>query len=365
MLELTCAMPLYRSRNIAWLALESLCRQEQVNFEWELVIAQEKGSDSLTEDEIRSYEPRLAAVGCKVPIKYIELDRRVALSHKWKIIGEHSDSKYFLLTAGDDYSNPLRLRETRDLFEETGADWVATRYAAFYNLATQAFAILDYKRWPRHKCGVQKALRTEVIKNLPPQSSQRKSVDGWLWDRNREFLGEVDPITAWNDSDSWKKDLYTDSANKISISRRQKYRPERIQVPFRSPEDGEPTDITEILPKDISKRLTVLGSVIEKNARLAEEKRLKNIKNYKRKLRGKDKAQKIIREFTEKRGAKTAREKVEKKELDREEVAQNLADIMIYVLSLSENLDIDLADAVEQRGDRGSSRAKGGTRKLS
>ena len=41
-IEFSVRMPMFRSKYIAWLALESLCRQKGVNFEWELITAEEQ-----------------------------------------------------------------------------------------------------------------------------------------------------------------------------------------------------------------------------------------------------------------------------------------------------------------------------------
>lgn len=39
---LTCALPMYRAKDIGWLGLESLCRQEDIDFAWELIIMEEE-----------------------------------------------------------------------------------------------------------------------------------------------------------------------------------------------------------------------------------------------------------------------------------------------------------------------------------
>jgi len=38
MIELSVGLPFFRSKYIGWAALESLCLQENINFEWELII---------------------------------------------------------------------------------------------------------------------------------------------------------------------------------------------------------------------------------------------------------------------------------------------------------------------------------------
>lgn len=41
-IRLSIGLPLYNSSKIVWLALNSLCGQKNINFEWELVICEEK-----------------------------------------------------------------------------------------------------------------------------------------------------------------------------------------------------------------------------------------------------------------------------------------------------------------------------------
>jgi len=50
MIELTVGIPMFRSRHIGWLALESLCRQKDIDFKWELLIMEEE--ESLGEEKV-------------------------------------------------------------------------------------------------------------------------------------------------------------------------------------------------------------------------------------------------------------------------------------------------------------------------
>lgn len=43
-IKLTVALPVYNSKSIAWLAMESLCNQKGIDFDWEIVIAEENVS---------------------------------------------------------------------------------------------------------------------------------------------------------------------------------------------------------------------------------------------------------------------------------------------------------------------------------
>ena len=53
---------MYRAQHAGWLALESLCWQRDVDFEWELIVIEEQ-FDAMGEDAVRAYEGRLQQKG--------------------------------------------------------------------------------------------------------------------------------------------------------------------------------------------------------------------------------------------------------------------------------------------------------------
>ena len=66
MYAMTVALPMYRCRSIGWLALESLCNQVDIDFEWELIIMEEAGVnagvlgfDPMGRGTIMAYKARL------------------------------------------------------------------------------------------------------------------------------------------------------------------------------------------------------------------------------------------------------------------------------------------------------------------
>ena len=81
MIKLSVALPVFNSKRIAWLAMEGLCRQENINFEWELVIAEEQGPEKFGSKAFLSYEGRLREVGC-VRVRYIKLIKWIPLKQK-------------------------------------------------------------------------------------------------------------------------------------------------------------------------------------------------------------------------------------------------------------------------------------------
>jgi len=277
-------MPLYRAGGIAWLALEGLCRQEDIDFEWELLVIEEFGCEGIGEAALRAYEPRLAAVGCRVPITYISLSEWIPLSQKWYQLAELADSNGFLLIAGDDYPNPKRLAETKKIFTTTDAEWVQTPVGYFYDIETDALSIWDYNLSQpmnfaglgvtrMHPCGLEKAIQTNLLKNLS-ESDLMRGVDGWLYLEVSRYL-ERDPKVVWNRSKSWRKGIFTDGFNNLSI-RSHLYEGASVRRPFRSPAstqvhcpkcdeafEGEASRLEDIVPADIALRLRELKSVAE------------------------------------------------------------------------------------------------------
>jgi hypothetical protein len=232
-------MPLYKARDIAWLALESLCRQKDIDFEWELIIIEED-EKCVGEALVRSYESRLSAVGCRTPVTYISLSKWIPLAQKWRQIAQIADSNGFLLVAGDDYSNPNRLAETKKLFETTGAEWIHTQLGYFYDIVRDNLAVWDHSLTSgfltskvSHPCGAEKAIRTELMKALP-ESDKARHVDGWIFWEIEQLLGRT-PNAIWNKSESWKKGLFTDGFNSISNHRSNFYKKKTPKGPFRLP----------------------------------------------------------------------------------------------------------------------------------
>ena len=101
-IELSIALPMYRSENIAWLVFESLARQKDIDFSWELLVAEET-EQAFGPDSIKKYADRLQQIGCN-RIEYYSLNSWVPLSQKWHhLAGKSSNTNCFLLAAADVY----------------------------------------------------------------------------------------------------------------------------------------------------------------------------------------------------------------------------------------------------------------------
>ncbi len=147
---LSVIMPMYRSKFIGWLGLESLCHQKDINFEWELIIAEENGKSFLEFglENILTYKEGLKKVGCK-QVKYLKLNHWIPLSMKYSIMAKqlNEDSKVFLIQPTDYWSPLYRMSKTFELMQN--ADWVHGK----------TFIMYDMKRDEIH-------LRTKTLSNF-------------------------------------------------------------------------------------------------------------------------------------------------------------------------------------------------------
>lgn len=156
--------PTWNNRDIYWLSIESLCRQE-TNYPWELIVHECPSADTLGEEYLNRYKERLKKAGC-IRIKYINRGKRVDLSTKWKDIAHEARGEILILHDSDDYTHPLRIQRTMELIGDK--PWYDTRYAWHYSIPLQKMMLYDYqitkKRW---KTGFNIAIRTEILRKIP------------------------------------------------------------------------------------------------------------------------------------------------------------------------------------------------------
>jgi hypothetical protein len=244
MIELSVGLPIWNSKKIIWLALESLCRQKEINFDWELVIAEEQ-IDEIGQEIIDGYFKRLVEVGC-CKVFYEPLKEWIPLSKKWKLLGEKCDenSKVFILQASDCYSQPYRLRSTYEAIIRSDCDWYKANHGLFYNIQTKQH-ILYSDPINIQRGGLNMATKTEYIRKLPVEDRASK-VDGWLYSK-------CNPQKVYIDSNSyWQLGVDTHGLNNISKKRGKFFN--KIEFPFVETS----LNIKNLLPQDIIKRLEEL-----------------------------------------------------------------------------------------------------------
>lgn len=245
MIELTVALPVWNSKKIVWLALESLCRQRDISFNWELIVCEEQDENGFGVENYLKYKDRLKHVGC-VNLKVIPLKKWISLGQKYYKIIQNSNvnSKALLLQAADCYSQPFRLNESYQKIVKNNYDWVCYKIGAFIDLHSWNH-ILYNDLSKQQKAGLNMAFCMKSARKLPNEE-RKKLVDGWLYNNlNIKNPCDIDPK-------HWKLGVDTHGLNNISKSRQKYFKKEKH--PFYK------TDykVDYYLPKDVVERLKML-----------------------------------------------------------------------------------------------------------
>lgn len=214
--KLTVALPVYNGKEVAWIALESLSEQIDIDFEWELIVYEERHEQSVFPELFLQYIEKLKSVGC-VKILHIDNTDKVTLVQKWIEIGRNvsPSSECFMLHAADCYSPKRRLKTSFDKIVTENFDWYDQTKGYFYSFISKRVILYDYNGLTN----LNMSLRTQHIKNLP-NSSLKKGIDGFIYNHvitnckktNKSFRRYFDE-EIYNDS------VDTHGFNNISLSR--------------------------------------------------------------------------------------------------------------------------------------------------
>lgn len=242
----TVALPVWNSVRIAWLCMESLCRQERPVDGWELIIFEETFPNALGKEFYLGYQDRLKLVGCE-KITYLTAFERIPLSMKWVKISYAAapTSQYYILCAADNYYAPTMLQGVEK--NVPSADWFITTQCYFYDFNLRKIIRYHYQG----NIGIQMAARTALVQKMPLEI-KNKGVDGWFFSRLHPTKVIKDP------SDHWKKSLCTNGLNNISKSR---------HIFFTNPRGAFlacSENLCNIVPDDICNRMLVLSNQLKK-----------------------------------------------------------------------------------------------------
>lgn len=206
MIRGTVALPVWKSKDIAWLCMESLCRMKSPKDEWELIVFEEEHKGALSRSFFDLYRDRLMSIGCN-RIKYITTDSKHSLSCKWVVMAEESigTSEYFCLCAADNYYDPHMLWDAEQNIKK--ADWCITPQGYFYDFNTER--VLRYEM--PNIVGLQMTAKTDMVRNFPLEDVN-KGVDTWFA-RQMGMKG-----TIFTDN-HWRGILCTHGLNNISKER--------------------------------------------------------------------------------------------------------------------------------------------------
>jgi len=221
MIEATVGLPLYRGQHIAWLALESLCKQ-RTTIEWELIIAEELGNDEFGKEKVYSYAGRLGKANCK-RIIYSGLKKWVPLSDKIVLLIRKASptSKVFIYQGADNYSKSTRVQESYDLIVNHRNDYITSQIGAMYNIYTEQVFIYDVRKLydsTKLTTGWDQAFSIDLLKKLK-SIGKKEGIDKWLTEAAKEAkLGS--PLKFfYNNHPSWNEGFHTHGINNITLHR--------------------------------------------------------------------------------------------------------------------------------------------------
>lgn len=255
MYTISVILPMFRAKHIGWLPLESLCRQQEVNFEWELIIAEEvtKKYDPMGEKKIiQEYQDRLKLVGCNY-IKYIGLGDWIPLGKKMSMLMANTSSEIIVPNAADYYSSPRRLTSAYKIFKETNPDWVLTTKVIYYNIADGRIILHDTDYCKRKDDVSGRSMKASLLREVfpkPDKIKKTKGVDSFMFKSSKNYRQKQGKKLhiCFDRSDNWKYCFNTNGINNIS-NRSPRF--EKISYPYRLC----PIKLKETIPPEILSKL--------------------------------------------------------------------------------------------------------------
>jgi hypothetical protein len=247
MIEYSVVLPMYRSKYIGWLALESLCRQVKVKHQWELVVAEDLSpGEVFGKEALLSYRMRLSNVGC-TNITYIPLKKWVPLCAKICLLHDNcsKSSKYAMFQSADYYSSPHIVHKSyRVLSENPDYDWFgSTPTTIFYDIETGIAKMV-----PNTAQGSGRVVKLSLAKLVKP-APRKKGCDKWFWNNCLAELKakEHRSIRVFNDNEVWRSAFNVNGFHNCTLKRTARIRqdhPKWVPVNF---------DWKSNIPKDILK----------------------------------------------------------------------------------------------------------------
>lgn len=223
MIEMSVCLPFWKAIYIGWLPFESLIRQVDIDFEWELIIIEEKEPFAMGKEKIMEYEERLRKVGC-VNIKYISLKDWIPLGKKiMMLIKECNDtSKIFTWTAADCYFGPKSLSIQYKAFKDYDIDWMLTEKTLYYNIKDGRVLIDDKAIAKRKDDCMEKGFSMDIVRQIsaPYMNVKKHGIDGGLHSELKRIRSGADNVRTHTDrSENWRDRFSTHGLNMITHGR--------------------------------------------------------------------------------------------------------------------------------------------------
>jgi len=214
--RLTVALPVYNSKEIAWAALESLSNQIDINFNWELIVYEEKHKNSVFPEILDHYIEKLKQINC-TRIVFITNTEHILLIDKWVGIANNVSptSSCFILHAADCYSPKNRLQISYQKIVNEDYDWYDQSKGYFYSFISDKVFLYDYKGLTN----LNMALKPEYVKTLP-KSVLKKGIDGYIYNWSITTCKRSGKnFRRYFDDELYQDSIDTHGFNNISIGR--------------------------------------------------------------------------------------------------------------------------------------------------
>lgn len=251
---ISVALPVWNSRRIAWLSMESLCRQIKPSDKWELVIFKD-GPDILGEEFFRSYEDRLSSVGCS-RLNYIYSNARFSLPQKWVRIAKetNTESKAFIMCAADNYYHRWMLQDAENAIQQ--ADWCIMPKGYFYDFSMDLVRFYHYNGI----VGLTMVANTSMVRQFEISNLDR-GVDGWFSQQMLKIAHDKGELLRcfMDGTEHYKEMLCTNGLNNISTGRIRFLKD--VVHPFYETD----TKLENIVPADICERLRFISQGFKPN----------------------------------------------------------------------------------------------------
>jgi hypothetical protein len=214
--KLTVALPVYNGKEIAWISLESLSEQIDIDFEWELIVYEETHEQSVFPNILNEYIDKLKNINC-TRIVFIDNTERVTLVQKWIEIAKNvsSSSECYMLHAADCYSPKRRLKTSYDKIVVEDYDWYDQTKGYFYTFISNRVVLYDY----HGLTNLNMSLKTFHMKNLP-MAGLKKGIDGYIYNHVVKNCKNIQrQFKRYFDEELYNDSIDTHGYNNISLGR--------------------------------------------------------------------------------------------------------------------------------------------------
>ena len=233
---ITIGMPVWNSREVTWLAVESFCRQE-TSAPWELIVYEEKHKEACGPDFFRTYIERLRKAGC-VQANYITNKTKVPLSEKWFMLGRAADksSQMFCVCDADNYYQKYMIEDAYVAYIE-GYDFLTDKEGYAYDFNTQL--LVKYSK-PDGRTGFQMCYATDLMRKLP-KAKVHKLLNTWVYNHCKPKNVKVATEHLTN--------MITNGFNNITGARG------RMMSRFEHPFYKTDKKLEDIVPDDVARQM--------------------------------------------------------------------------------------------------------------